>query len=163
MNPSEPQDEFFERLYDQWRQLKPGPRAEIRRATSPDDLLDLPAFYRLVGACGWQTGLPPWEQARWTRLVYLMEYLKPGGQDSLGTALGKSGRINEKRIYQIVRSDSPRDIEQLRRVLVQAEPEVNWPKVARQLWYWNRRQKRTLLEDFVIHQPREQEAFDHDT
>jgi CRISPR system Cascade subunit CasB len=43
---------------------------------------------------------------------------------------------------------------QLRRILKQAEPTVNWPLMAKQLWYWNysERSKRDLLEDFFINQ-----------
>jgi CRISPR system Cascade subunit CasB len=60
--------------------------------------------------------------------------------------------VSEKRLYQVIRAESPGDINQLRRLLKQAEPEVNWQKMAKQLWFWNIKQKRSLLEDFVLNQ-----------
>lgn len=144
----------FAGFYAAWENLKkrPGATADIRRVSRMDELLDLPAFYRLVEPFGWRSDLKPWEKERWQRLVFLIHHISDKGENSLGKALALSGHINEKRLFQIVRADSPRDINQLRRVLKQAEPEVNWQKMAKQLWWWDLRQKRSLLEDFVLNQ-----------
>jgi CRISPR system Cascade subunit CasB len=141
----------FTGLYTLWNKLPPGPRAEIRRVSEPDELLDLPAFYRLVEPFGWQSELKPWNKEGWKRLVFLVNYVKDKGENSLGKALALS-KVSEKRLYQVIRAESPGDINQLRRLLKQAEPEVNWQKMAKQLWLWNIRQKRNLLEDFVLNQ-----------
>lgn len=45
-------------------QLDNGERAQIKRATEPDDLRDLPAFYRLIGYA------PDSELKQFTRLVF---------------------------------------------------------------------------------------------
>lgn len=147
MNKKQPD---FAGFYSSWQKLSPGPKAEIRRTAEPDDLLDLPAFYRLVEPYGWKTALKPWEKERWQRLVFLVNHVTNKGENSLGKALASSEGINEKRLFQIVRAEPPNDIIQLRRLLKQAEPTLNWQKMATQLWYWNLRQKRSLLEDFVL-------------
>lgn len=141
----------FTRFHDLWHKLPSGPRAEIRRVSKPNELLDLPAFYRLVEPFGWRSDLKHWEKQRWQHLVFLVNYVTDKGEDSLGKALALS-KVSEKRLYQIVRADGPKDIIQLRRLLKQAEPNVNWLKMAKQLWYWNLQQKRSLLEDFVLNQ-----------
>lgn len=141
----------FTGLYTLWNKLPPGPRAEIRRVSEQDELLDLPAFYRLVEPFGWRSDLKPWNKEGWKRLVFLVNYVKDRGENSLGKALALSN-VSEKRLYQVIRAESPGDINQLRRLLKQAEPEVNWQKMAKQLWHWNIRQKRSLLEDFVLNQ-----------
>lgn len=142
----------FSGFYAAWQRLPTGPRAEIRRVKEPDELLDLPAFYRLVEPFGWNTDLPPWERQRWQRLVFLVNHIENKGEHSLGKALALSGDINEKRLFQIVRSDYPSDVIQLRRVLKQVEPGVNWKKMAKQIWAWDKYRKRSLMEDFVLYQ-----------
>lgn len=139
-------------LYQRWQSLKPGPRAEIRRAPDPDSLMDLPAFYRLVAPLGWQAELPITEKGRWKRLVFLVEHVTDKGEDSLGKALARSGKVNEKRLMQVVHSDYPNDVIQLRRLLKHVEPAVSWPKMATQIWHWGKYQKRALMEDFILNQ-----------
>lgn len=135
-----------------WNRLQPGPKAEMRRVSEPDELLDLPAFYRLVESFGWKADSKPWEKSRWQRLVFLVNHIEPNGEYSLGKALALSGKVNEKRLFQVVRSNYPTDIIQLRRVLKQVEPKVDWLKMARQIWDWGKYRKRSLMEDFVLNQ-----------
>ena len=142
----------FAGLYKLWHGLRPGPRAEIRRVSEPDELMDLPSFYRLVEPFGWQADLPPWEKDKWKRLVFLLNHIENRGEHSLGKALALSGKVNEKRLFQIVRADYPNDIIQLRRVLKQVEPAVNWQKMATQIWDWDKYRKRALMEDFILNQ-----------
>lgn len=148
----------FMELYNQWEKLKPGPKADIRRVVEPDALFDRPVFFRLAATSGWKTN---W-RAGYARLVFCLPYLthtKEGA--SLGTSLGRTGKISEKRMYQVIRAEWPNDIIQLRRILQHAKPPVDWKKVATQLWYWSQkadspgriRTKRQLLEDFVLAQP----------
>jgi len=140
----------FTALYSTWDNLKPGPKAELRRVATPDELMDLPVFYRLVSPWGWVSGMKPWDKARWARLVFLMDHITVAGENGLGKSLAITSKVNEKRLFQIVRADSPNDIVQLRRVLKQAKPKVNWEKMAEQIWYWSPGNKRNLLEDFVL-------------
>jgi len=73
----------FSGFYAVWQKLSPGPKAEIRRVTDPDDLLDIPAFYRLVEPFGWESDLPRWEKQRWQRLVFLVNHISNKGEHSL--------------------------------------------------------------------------------
>lgn len=41
-------------LYRAWQQLDNGSCAQIRRVSEPDELRDIPAFYRLVQPFGWE-------------------------------------------------------------------------------------------------------------
>jgi len=40
----------FMSLYEAWDQLSPGHQAELKRVAKPDDLIEVPAFYRLFSA-----------------------------------------------------------------------------------------------------------------
>lgn len=145
-------------LYQAWQALDKGASAQLRRVSEPDELLDIPAFYRLVHPFGWR------DNARaLLRLVFCLSAGKdalrhrepddkhPHGL-SLGTALALSGKINERRVFQLVRAEWPNDMIQLRRLVAHAEPTVYWPSLANQLIYWGRRSRRQLLEDFVLAQ-----------
>jgi CRISPR system Cascade subunit CasB len=60
--------------------------------------------------------------------------------------------ISEARLFQVVRADEPNDLIQLRRLVQHIEPVIDWAEFGRFLYFWNDRSKRTLLEDFFIHQ-----------
>ncbi len=148
----------FMGLYDAWRQLRPGPKAELRRAATPADLLEVPAFYRLFSG----RGNTEWEKQAYQRLIFCLPCIKQHIEKpvSLGAALARSdesGRstVGEKRLFQIIRSESPNDMIQLRRILKMVEPTVNWPLAARQLWFWNTRSKRDLLENYFMNQSKQ--------
>jgi CRISPR system Cascade subunit CasB len=143
----------FMKLYQKWMQMAPGPRAELRRVTSPAELLEIPAFYRLFSGMGSKE----WEKEAYQRLIFCLPCIKAHTEQpiSLGAVLAKrrdGGRavVSEKRLFQVIRSRAPNDIIQLRRILKMAEPVVNWPKAAKALWYWNDRSKRDLLEDYFL-------------
>lgn len=137
----------FMDLYQAWKNLKPGPQAELRRVERPDDLLEVPAFYRLFSG----RGTTEWEKRAYQRLIFCLPCIKHSGGDvSLGKALAKGRGVGAKRLFQIVRSSEPNDMIQLRRILRMAEPIVNWELAARQLWCWNDRSKRDLLEDYFL-------------
>ena len=145
----------FAGFYAAWEALnkRSGATADIRRVASMDELLDLPAFYRLVEPFGWRTNTY-YEKLGWQRLVFLINHVVDKGENapSLGKALAL-GKVSEKRLFQVIRADSPNDILQLRRLLIQVKPDINWQKTAPLLWRWSIKDKRSLLEDFVlIHQ-----------
>ena len=139
----------FMALYNAWEQLQPGPRAELRRVGKPNELIEVSAFYRLFSGKARQE----WEKQAYQRLIFCLPCVKHTNDDvGLGKALARDKRVSEKRLFQIVRSDAPNDMIQMRRVLQMSEPTVNWPKAAKQLWYWNERSKRDLLEEYFINQ-----------
>ncbi|WP_312817231.1 type I-E CRISPR-associated protein Cse2/CasB [Atlantibacter subterraneus] len=148
-------------LYNAWQQLDNGSSAQLRRVSEPDELRDIPAFYRFVQPFGW---VNPVNQRPLLRMVFCLSAGKgvirhkeknadyPTGI-SLGRALAKSGKINERRIFQLVRAESPGDMIQLRRLLIHAEPVLDWPLFARQLTWWGKQERQKLLEDFMLATP----------
>ncbi len=136
-------------LYHVWEQLRPGQRAELKRTRKPADLIETPAFYRLFSGRATQE----WEKQAYQRLIFCLPYITHTNDDiGLGKALARGEKVSEKRLFQVIRSEAPNDMIQLRRVLQMVEPTVNWPKAASLLWYWNERSKRDLLEDYFMNQ-----------
>ena len=138
----------FMALYQRYDALKPGPKAELKRVMNPSDLIEIPAFYRILQ--GEKSDL------RMQRLLFCLPYVRhTEGGDSLGKALAKTD-INEKRLFMVIRSQKPNDLIQLRRLLIQANrPAVDWLHMANALWRWDysgQQSKRQLLEDFFFYQ-----------
>jgi len=139
----------FMALYHTWEQLPPGPKAELRRVGRPEELIETPAFYRLFSGKAEQE----WEKQAFQRLIFCLPCVKHTSEDvGLGKALAKGKGVSEKRLFQVIRSESPNDMIQLRRIMQMVEPAVNWPRTARLLWYWNERSKRDLLEEYFMNQ-----------
>jgi CRISPR system Cascade subunit CasB len=131
--------------------LSPGPQAELRRVAKPDELLEVPAFYRLYSGKAAQE----WEKQAYLRMIFCLPYIKHTSDPvGLGKALTKGKTVSEKRLFQVVRSDAPNDMIQLRRILQMVKPCANWLSAAKILWYWNERSKRDLLEDYFVNQPK---------
>jgi len=144
MSEEENKTPDFMALYQRYDDLKPGPKAELKRVMNPGDLIEVPAFYRVLH--GQKASL------RMQRLLYCLPHIKHiGGSDSLGKALAKAD-INEKRLFMVIRSQEPNDLIQLRRLLKQANPSLDWQAAAKTLYYWNDQAKRQLLEDFFFYQ-----------
>lgn len=124
-----------------------GGRAELRRASDPEELRERPALYRLF------PGERP--DARHLRLAFMLPSCagnRPGAP-SFGTQLGTAKKtVAEARVLQMARSDWPEDIKQLRRLTTQIELVVDWGEFAKVLWYWNPNQKRRIVEDYYIAQ-----------
>lgn len=135
----------FIHLYRAYEQSGRGPQAELRRVVKPGDLIEVPAFYRLAKGYGHHENI--------RRLIYCLPWLKhQEGGASLGEALGQA-RISEKRLFMIIRSQEPNDLVQLRRLLQQVKPTVDFVKTAWLLLRWHQpEQKQKLLEDFFLHQ-----------
>lgn len=139
----------FMNLYNVWERLPPGPRAELRRIRRPEELTEIPAFYRLFSGRGEQE----WQKQAYRRLIFCIPYIKHTSEGiGLGKALAKGKGISEKRLFQVIRSEAPNDMIQLRRILQMIEPTANWSMAANLLWYWNERSKRDLLEDYFLNQ-----------
>lgn len=134
----------FMALYERYQKLKPGPQADLKRVVQPDELVEIPAFYRLLQDNKAGKSLQ--------RLVYCLPLIKHQDKgDSLGKALAKAD-VNEKRLFMVIRSQEPNDLIQLRRLLKQVEPKLDWLSAAGTLYYWNDIAKRQLLEDFFFYQ-----------
>ena len=142
MSQQNPPD--FMRLYQQYTELKPGQKAELRRLAEPDDLAEVPAFYQLLsGHAG---------DRRMKRLIYCLPTINNHLEGvSLGQALAKAD-ISEKRLFMVIRSEYPNDIIQLRRLLKMSEPSLDWTKLAEALYWWGLRNKQRILEDYFFYQ-----------
>ncbi len=137
----------FVKLYEHFTSLKmriSGLEAEIKRVASLEDLVDIPSFYRLMAGTGTHKG--------WQRVVFFLPYVKHKvGADSIGRQLAK-GKVSEMRLFQIIRSGSPNDIIQLRRLVQQVKPTVDWQYFGKTLYWWDcdDRKKQQLLEDYFL-------------
>lgn len=129
----------FVALARRYEQLPPGPKAELRRVVRPDDLGLIPAFYRLLSG----VRINP----QWQRIVYFLPFVHHAeGSSNLGQQL--AGRVSEDRLFQVLRSTSPNDLIQLRRLVQQVEPRADWQKFGAMLYFWNESNKRRLVEDY---------------
>jgi len=147
-------------LFNDWRQLDAGASAQLRRVSNMEELRDIPAFYRLVQANGWSDSKNHYPLLR---MVFCLTAGKNAIKHtdeavSLGKALARSGKINERRVFQLIRAESPNDMVQLRRLLAHAEPTLNWPLFSKQLLWWSKRDRRQLLENFILSTPEKKSA-----
>lgn len=129
-------------LRRRYESLSPGQKAELRRVAEPDDLRDFPSLYRLF----------PGQQIsdNWLRVAFLLPYCRHrDGASSLGSQLA-AAKVNEARLFQVVRAKEPIDLVQLRRLVFQAEQTVDWKQFGWTLLAWGKEKKRKLLEDYFI-------------
>lgn len=129
-----------------WQTLDNGQRAEIRRALTPEDLETSPAFYRLLGY------FDPKEIKQWTRVAFFLPFVEMHSEKAkpLGKQLNEA-KISEKRIFHVVRSTSPNDLIQLRRVIQQAKlSSINWETFGKSLFYWGDISKKNIVQNFFI-------------
>jgi CRISPR system Cascade subunit CasB len=132
----------FAAVAGRYERLSAGQKAELRRVKRPDDLALIPAFYRLLP--GIKT------DARWQRVVFFLPFARHvDGAGQLGHKL--AGRVAEERLFQVLRSTYPNDLIQLRRLVQQVEPTVDWQKLGETLFYWGEQSKRRLVEHFYTH------------
>jgi CRISPR system Cascade subunit CasB len=135
-----------------WETLDNGQRAEIRRASNPEDLECLPAFYHLIGSRN------PGEIRQLARVAFLLPFAEKHSENAklLGRQLSDA-KISEKRIFQIVRSSSPNDLIQLRRAVQQAKlSSIDWDVFGKSLFYWGERSKKQLVQNFFINTKEEE-------
>lgn len=59
----------FLALYHAWHELDNGARAQLRRVAAPDELKDIPVFYRLVKPFNWTE---PRQQHALIRMVFCL-------------------------------------------------------------------------------------------
>lgn len=137
---AQPLPEFVD-LRRRFEALDNGPKAELRRVGSLDDVADVPAYYRWLG------GAHP--SANLQRIAFLVPFADHSAEaESLGRQLFKK-HVSEMRLFQMLRAEPPRDLEHLRRLLKFLEqPKLNWNHFGRTLFYWGPTSKRRILQDF---------------
>lgn len=131
----------FVEIAERYREkLSNGQRAELRRATL-ENISAIPAYYHLLP--GVKT------DARWDRVVFFLPYVKHSADaKSLGEQLAK--KVSEERLFHVLRSHKPNDLIQLRRLVQQVEPTVDWQKMGETLFFWGSDKKRRLLENYFF-------------
>jgi len=121
------------------QQLSNGQRAEIRRARDPEELMMIPA--------AWKLGVPV--TSKWAQVIMFLPLAPHQEGKRLGSELF-AGKINETRLFQVLRSSSPRDLEYLRRLIRQVKPRLDWGQTGMMLFFWNEMSKRRLVEDYYM-------------
>ena len=147
---------IYKAFYDETR-LSNGDRAEIKKAANPSDLETLPAFYKLLGNRLNQT-----TEKQWQRVVFfLVKGLKhKASGSSLGKVLKNSDKIREQRIFQVIRSQSPNDLIQLRRLVIHVQPTIDFQTFAKQIWFWGKNSKKRLLKDFLLEEESNKKPYE---
>ncbi len=140
---------FYIDLWDRYQKLENGAKADIRRSSTPGDLLSVGSFFRL---CRREDDL-----LRYANVVFILPWLNHEKGISLGSVFydDQKHRISEARMIQLLRSDYPQDIVSLRRMIWQsvgrhAERSVDWEILGPQLFYWGESNKKKILQDYYI-------------
>lgn len=146
----------FQSLYEDFRQLDSTRKSLLKRAVSPEDLLEMPAFYDIYRKHFKQ----PEQRAGLLRLIFCLPFVRhQENGKSLGGALSEKApngrpKIGEKRVIQLSRIENKlQAMSQLRRLLKHAEPTLDWMKAAKSIWYWGINSRRQLLEEYFLSLP----------
>jgi CRISPR system Cascade subunit CasB len=141
MQHTAPTHHDFVALYDRFKKLGKGPQAELRRVATLNHIADLPAYYRWLGGLRPSHGLE--------RIAFLMPFSSHNAAaESLGRQLYRN-KVSEVRLFQMLRSERPVDIEHLRRLLRYLdEPGLDWQQFGRTVYYWGPRSKRNILQQY---------------
>jgi CRISPR system Cascade subunit CasB len=131
----------FVDLHQRFKQLENGPKAELRRVASLEDIASIPAYYRWLG------GRQPSTQLE--RIAFLVPFVDHNAEaEPLGRQLFKRN-VSEMRLFQMLRAEPPRDLEHLRRLLRHLDqPALNWQGFGRTLFYWGPNSKRSILQSY---------------
>jgi CRISPR system Cascade subunit CasB len=143
------QENEYLKLVERYEQLDNGQKALLRRATSPDDMAGIAAFYQLISSTKFQ--LKQYEKQA-AQVVYFLPWVQQRANGKpLGRSLHEHG-ISEKRLFLVVRRESPDDLIQLRRVVQQIKPTAyaDWAELGNLLFYWGKKNKHQLMRDFYI-------------
>lgn len=133
----------FVELVKRYNKLTNGQRAELRRVAEPADMALLPSFYHLISNMGQANDM-------WSRIAYFLPYVEHKDKGpSLGQVLRRKA-ISEKRLFQVVRSQSPNDLISLRRLVQQAKPSLDWNKFGKSIFFWSDISKKQLLKDYFL-------------
>lgn len=145
----------FVALRRSFETLGNGPKAELRRVSTVDRIADIPAYYRWLATAG-QSPSKAME-----RTAFLMPFVAHSADaDPIGRQLFK-GKISEMRLFQMLRAESPRDIEHLRRLIRHLEHlRLNWEHFGRTLYYWGPIAKRGILQEYFTTETKQRDKRD---
>ncbi|MBU1656506.1 MAG: type I-E CRISPR-associated protein Cse2/CasB [Gammaproteobacteria bacterium] len=130
----------FVALKQRYDHLDSGPRADLRKVAHFEDVADLPAYYRWLGGVPDKPGLQ--------RIAFLLPHVGHNGSAlPLGQQFRKR-RISEIRLFQVLRSELPSDLEYLRRLLIHADLSLDWQVFGQTLYFWGATSKRRILQDY---------------
>ncbi|MFO8071972.1 MAG: type I-E CRISPR-associated protein Cse2/CasB [Polyangia bacterium] len=134
----------FAELKAKFEKLKPGQRAEVRRARDPSELSLIPAYYRVL-----PEGVK--SDARWRRIVFFLPYAshKEDG-DNIGAQLAKAKKVSEMRVFQMARSEGDTALQHLRRLCQHVDATVDWNRFGKTLFYWGDNAKKKIVEDYFM-------------
>ena len=148
MSKSEEPD--FVALVKSYQSLSRGQQAEIRRAVEPEELLLLPGFYQLISKVKFNPNLHS------CRMIWFLPYAEHQEKaEPLGRLMANKN-VNERRLFQVVRSEYPNDLINLHRILRQIKSNQNWESFGRLLYYWgqskekSKNSKQTLMKDYYL-------------
>jgi CRISPR system Cascade subunit CasB len=145
----------FVTLQHGFETLGNGPKAELRRVSTLDRIADMPAYYRWLATAGQS---PSRTMERIAFLIPLVAHSTDA--DSIGRQLFK-GKISEMRLFQMLRAESPRDIEHLRRLIRHLEHlRLNWERFGRTLYYWGPMAKRGILQEYFTTETKQRDKRD---
>lgn len=140
---------YYLDLWERYQQMGNGAKADIKKISSPKELLSVGAFFRL---CRREDAL-----LKYANIVFVLPWLGHKKGVALGSVFygDQKHRISEARMIQFQRSDYPQDIVALRRMIWQsvgrhAEQAVDWEILGPQLFYWGENNKQKLLQDYYI-------------
>ncbi|MDR1926124.1 MAG: hypothetical protein LBQ13_00310 [Endomicrobium sp.] len=123
----------------------------IKRLDSPEKLRNFPLYYNLLKDAGVEQPSTSWE-----RMIYILSFIENNNDKTIGKTFAESKTKDElerweNRICYFLRLSYPKDIIQLRRMIVHAEVKsLNKFKLCETLYYWNKKNKQKILEDFVF-------------
>lgn len=150
----------FAHLKDVYENLPTGPRTEIKRARTLDEIRKLPSFYR------WASKDPV--AAKCLHNEYSIKniqraafFIAHGQHDLKSPTLGKlfaEAGVSDLRVYQMVKSSAPRDIQHLKNLIRITSSKtksfkLNWQEFGRILYNWTvpwAYHKENMLRDFVL-------------
>lgn len=123
--------------------MKNGPKADIRRVKSPEDLLMTGAYYSL---------LPKGERpsSQWNRIIFFLPWASSSKSGNLLGQIIKKNNVSEQRLFQMVRSEYPLDIIHLRRIVQHVNPKLDWSEFGKLLYFWGDISKRQIVMDYFL-------------
>jgi CRISPR system Cascade subunit CasB len=152
---SSPQAEDYIKLFNDYKELSNGDQASIKREVEPNDLHINPVFYRLINKTVFKDKLN-----QVTRIIYFLPFLNHQPQGKTLGALLQNKKFSERRLFLVMRSESPQDLIHLRRLCQQIKGEkLDGVKLGQLLFYWGKdkktseKSKRQLMQDFYLSNP----------
>ncbi len=123
-----------------------GDRARLRRAESPEDVVLVPAFHRLLASLGGAVAFPA--RPRWALIAGLLARVRHGDAPGIGLAAamgqpvtlgGARATVSEPRVRRLLEADQPEAVyTQLRRAISRVDRPLDVLALARDLYYWDR-------------------------